>query len=307
MPTAQLGAGAALLTDGRVLVAGGATVDPSDSDPEPLASTELFDATSDSWVPAPPLPEAVVYPASAPLPGDRALVAGGMTADGQATAAAAIYDGATNTWSQAAPMNVPRDQAAAAALPDGRVVVIGGAGNDEAGYSVEIYDPSTNTWSFGASAPGTLVGATAVTLPDGDVLVTGGFDGDEWASAQTDADLYDPSTNSWSVDEEAEPAYPLIGGGAATLPDGRAVVIGGSTQPGTEQTPGEVQVYEPFAPGEEWATDFDIPGGLYAPAVAPLPNGDVLVAGGEANFAAVSDAQEFTPAPAPAVMSVEVV
>ena len=99
-PTANLAdaranSSAALLSDGRILIAGG------DGASGPLATAEFFN-TDGSVSPATPMNVARSGHISVVLQDGRVLVAGGTVAGGGATNAAEIYDPVTNTWTSLA-------------------------------------------------------------------------------------------------------------------------------------------------------------------------------------------------------------
>ena len=105
--------------------------------------------------------------------------------------------------------------------------------------------------------------ATATLLGNGRVLLAGGGN----PSATASAELYNPGTGSWSATGSMTSAHPV--GAAALLADGRVLVAGYSTG----------DVYSP-ATGTWTETGDMVDPGLYAAAAAPLPNGQVLFAGG---------------------------
>jgi hypothetical protein len=111
-------------------------------------------------------------------------------------------------------------------------------------------------------------GATATLLRDGRVLLAGGGN----PSAQASAELYDPASGRWSATGSMTSLHPR--GAAALLQDGRVLVTGYGTG----------DVFSP-ATGTWTATGPMVgPGGLYASAAAPLPDGQVLLAGGRRDF-----------------------
>ncbi len=79
-------------------------------------------------------------PATARLPDGRLLVAGGLD-----SAATSLYDPLSNTWSRAASLNIARGYNSATTLPDGSTMTLGGSftGNTAGGKTAEIYTPAT--------------------------------------------------------------------------------------------------------------------------------------------------------------------
>jgi len=125
-------------------------------------------------------------------------------------------------------MLTARSDASATVLADGRVLVAGG---EEAGLntlaSAEIYDPATDTWQPAGSMAESRNRHTATLLPNGKVLVIGGYRRSPTLTFSQRAELYDPTTNTWSVmvtqlsSPRAQHAAELLPGGTEIL------VIGG--------------------------------------------------------------------------------
>src|SRR4051812_22190168 len=86
-------------------------------------------------------------------------------------------------------------------LPNGKVLVAGGAAS-QAGNpiaSAELYDPASGTWTATGSMTTTRYRATATLLRNGKVLVVGGAGGGPPATYLNSAELYDPTTGTWSA------------------------------------------------------------------------------------------------------------
>jgi hypothetical protein len=150
MTEARLGyVPATLLSDGRVLVAGGDSstqvVQPDTGgagpDPLTLAAAELYDPRSGSWTATGSMTEARRDHTVTLLPNGAVLVAGGYRIDTRSLVASAeLYDPASGTWTPTASMIVARSGHTAIVLADGRVLVAGG------GYSsAELYDPGSGS------------------------------------------------------------------------------------------------------------------------------------------------------------------
>ena len=125
------------------------------------------------------------------------LVAGGED-QGGVLASAELYHPATNSWSSAGAMSVARSLDTATRLKDGRVLVTGGKSSPFAPASADLYDPVSNTWSPAASMSAPRLAHTATLLGDGRVLVAGGSRSAIVDQPQTSAEVYDPTTDSWS-------------------------------------------------------------------------------------------------------------
>ncbi|MBB4665286.1 kelch repeat-containing protein [Conexibacter arvalis] len=260
------GHSAALLNDGRVLVASG-----FDSSGE-VPTAELYDPASGSWtlVAQPLVPR---HNATATRLNDgRVLLVGGLTATG-ATRDAELYEPIANTWTATGGLTEERSGHAAVLLPDGRVLVAGGAdAAGEASATGEVYDPADGTWrpTNGAMNAG-RENMHAALLDDGRVLVAGGLDRTPPSTTfNSSAELYDPVTSTWSA--TAALATPRAQGGTAVLPDGRVLVAGGIESRGRLRS---TELYNPVA--GSWSPGGPIPyAGDHVTATA-LDDGRALI------------------------------
>lgn len=180
MKTARSFAGATLLSDGRVLVAGG---EPLGGTPTPIAAAEVFDPKSGTWSPAGTLLLARTRAAVVTI-GDRALIAGGNALDKMGalpeTSSAEVFDPKSSTWTAAAPMRVARTGFSAAGLPSGRALVAGSTVATatppaiETHTLVELYDPVLNAWLLVGPSAVPRTGASVTSLGDGRAVLIGG-------------------------------------------------------------------------------------------------------------------------------------
>jgi hypothetical protein len=230
MTVDRTGAAAAPLPDGRVLIAGGESGDP----PSVLSSAEIFNPATGTFSSAGigAMTTARNDAVAAPLPDGRVLIAGGSIYDCACfgLSSAEVFDPSTNTFSSAGigSMTTPRAKAAAAQLPDGRVLIAGGCCGG-GGYdlsSAEIYDPATGTFSTTGSMTFTRETAAAAPLPDGRVLVAGGKEDNMYPCYLSDAEVFDPATDSFSQ-TTASMSVPRSGAVAASITNG-VLVAGGS-------------------------------------------------------------------------------
>ncbi|WP_224369136.1 Kelch repeat-containing protein [Hyalangium versicolor] len=268
------------LEDGRVLAAGG------HDGTRTLFSSELFDPATGLWSTTGSLKVARRNHAAVALKDGRVLVAGGSPQQLVGMLASAeLFDPDTGEWTVVASMSTPRIDPTAVLLADGRVLVVGGSDVDRRQLrSAELFDPATRTWTP-AEAPGWgHSGAqAAAVLADGRVLFVSGMQ----------AELYEPSTGHWT---KAGPA----GGAAGThrsehtvtrLPDGRVMVVGGSTSRAAETA----EVFEPISNTWTLVAPPHMPRESHAAVVTA--DGAVLVLGG-AHFSTgtLSSAERFEPA-----------
>jgi hypothetical protein len=179
---------AALLADGRVLIAGGNT----DNGQTPTA--ELYDPKTGKFTRTGSMMAHHASATATRLGDGRVLIAGGWADDGgPAVATAELYDPATATFSLTGSMKVRRAAPTAALLHDGRVLIAGGVsgGSFDAGplASAELFDPGTGTFTATGSLPLAAEGNAATALADGRILITGGDNGHTSLNA---AELYRP-------------------------------------------------------------------------------------------------------------------
>jgi hypothetical protein len=212
MTTPRIYHSATLLSDGRVLVAGGqwGLKDLT------LDSAELYDPSIGTWAAT----GRMLVPgggAATLLHNGKVLVAGGYDPGIGALSAAELYDPASGTWTTTGSMVTTSGSSRATLLPDGRVLVVGD-GRD--GPSVEIYDPQSGSWSPPPAGTWTHGGNDAfLVLLDGRLLLLG-------VPGSPATETYDLSRGTWI--ETAGMGRPTGGYTATLLPDGRVLVAGGS-------------------------------------------------------------------------------
>jgi hypothetical protein len=215
---------AALLPGHKVLIAGG-----FGNDFVALSSAEIYDEATNTWTPTGSMNVARGEFANVVLNDKRILAAGGVASDETPIASAEIYDPATGIWTLTGSMSTARNDLSAVVLQDGRVLAAGGGMGDEElprYRTAEIYDPATGIWSPTGSmtAPHSETEYAGLLLPDGRVLVAGGHAAPHIPVSE--ADLYDPTTGTWSQagfmsDARAGHSAIVLSG------NGRMLVMGG--------------------------------------------------------------------------------
>lgn len=140
---------AAVLPSGKVLLAGGFGQGGVGGY---IASTEIFDPSTETWTAGPDMSLGRFRPTATLLPSGQVLVVGGYSASNTVTPTAEIYDPATNSWTSVEQMHFGRSGHMATLLSSGRVLIAGGEDQGVAKSSAEIYTPPT--WiTIDASAP----------------------------------------------------------------------------------------------------------------------------------------------------------
>lgn len=194
-------------------------------------------------------------------------------------------------WTVTTTMAVTRCDHTATELGDGRVLVAGGYDNFPIAEA-EVYDRTTNT--FAVTAPLSIERALAksVSLLDGKALVTGGYRAlyAGGIETQTTADLYDPSTGTWST---SVMTVPHGGHALVRLDDGRVVAASGTTKASNGTKTTVVDVYDPAT--NTWSKVGDLSVGRAQVTGSLLLDGRILIAGGGASPTTYPDTEVIDP------------
>jgi hypothetical protein len=171
-------------------------------------------------------------------------------------------------------MNTARQNHTATLLANGKVLIAGGNyGNSPIYYSAELYDPATGTWTNTGEMNTSRNNSTATLLPNGKVLVAGGG-----SSGYNSAELYYPATGSWTLTGSMNTARALHK--ATLLRNGKVLVVGGYGYIGANLTYfSSAELYDPTS--GMWTNTGSLKTAREAHAVNLLPNGKLLVAGGD--------------------------
>ena len=220
------------------------------------------------------------------LANGKVLIAGGADQDqtGTGLASAELYDPGTGTFTETGSMAVGRFMHTATLLQNGKVLIVGGAVTSASDpvATAEIYDPATGTFTMTGAMATAREQHTATLLADGRVLIVGGATSAGAGDPTATAEVYDPSTGSFSVTGTMADARTYHT--ATLLPSGKVLVAGGGDANST------AEVYDP-ATGS-----FSITGGMEigrsGHTATLLPNGSVLVAGGGI-FAGLASAELY--------------
>jgi hypothetical protein len=218
MPAPRYNHTATLLSDGKVLIAGGRS-----STATYLSSALLFDPVLGTFTPTTGAMTTARYLHTATrLPDGKVLVTGGTGSLGVSLDTAELYDPATGLFTvTATTMIAARSGQTATLLLDGMVLLAGGFGTTYLA-SAEVYDPATDDFLLAGSMSAARASQTATLLPGGKVLVAGGqVSGGGLASAE----IYDPTAGTFAATLPMNVAryYDT----ATLLDDGEVLVVGG--------------------------------------------------------------------------------
>ncbi len=227
---------ATLLANGKVLVAGGASVSglvlqPMSANASSSSSAELYDSATGQWTLTGSMHETRSFATATLLSNGKVLVAGGASgnvfygASASVRSSAELYDRATGQWMLTGSMQEARALATAVLLPNGKVLVAGGVEGSNVLSSAELYDPATGQWTLTGSMHEVRSFATAVLLPNGKVLVAGGGESNNVLSS---AELYDLVTGQWTYTGSL--ATERFFSTANLLPNGQVLLCGGESK-----------------------------------------------------------------------------
>jgi N-acetylneuraminic acid mutarotase len=237
------------LPDGRVLVVG-----------DSIPSVEIFDPTTNRWSRVAQLPSRHGWGSATLLLDGRVLIIGRTDRDYPREQAASIFDPVTSSWRATASTNLVRGGHATVLLADGTVLVTGGSHPDshvaDPMPDAAIYDPESDRWRDVGPMEVRLFLPLATTLLDGRVFM----------QAETGAQLFDPTTRTWTrtnmSGEHSIDAW-------VRLADGRVLAL--------DDYPGQIHVYDPST--DAWSHLGQFMELAHSP-FSLLPDGRVLVAGG---------------------------
>jgi len=256
---------ATLLTNGKVLVAGGYNAGY-------LASAELYDPVTGTWTVTGNLADARVGHTATLLTNGQVLVAAGYS--GAGIASAELYDPTSGTWTETGSLaNAPWSHTATL-LPNGQVLVVGGTSSDFPYYaseSAELYDPASGTWTETGSLVTARFSHTATLLSNGKVLVAGGYNTVDGYLVR--AELYDPASGTWT--DTGSLANPRDVHTATLLPNGEVLAAGGI---GTWGSLASAELYDSST--GTWTAAGSLATARWLHTATLLPDGKVLAAGG---------------------------
>ncbi len=273
-----------LLPNGQVLMAGGNNMNATGT--PALATAELYNPASGTWAVTGSMTTARTGFALVLLQNGEVLAAGGDQPAGSTTPSTAeLYNPSTGTWTATGSMTAAAS-GGAVLLPNGDVFVA----------DVDIYDPSTGTFTaLNPPAPSGVGGPIGLVL-NGKLLTYSGFGGG----------IFDPSANQWTTYGQPPCDTPTqsCGAGAALLSNGILLIAGGITKVNAQpypisETNGLAALFDPST--LTWTTTGNLKKDRVGQTMTLLPNGQVLVAGGESYDKSVgalrpiANAELFTP------------
>jgi hypothetical protein len=263
---------ATLLTNGKVLIAGGSR---STAGFEPVATAEIYDPSSGTFTATGNMTIARAGHAATLLPDGRVLVTGSVNLAGSAE----IYDPSTGLFTAAGVVTrvSETDLGPATLLNNGKVLIAA-----DVGALLWLYDPNSGTFTLTGNAP-SYQGVNVNLLPNGQVLVVG-FYHDY---------LYDPNIGA------ATPTTPLGGANyfpnfhtSTLLADGRVLVAGTEQDGDGPIIQDSAQIYDPSTQAVAYTGNMTTLRDRHTATL--LPDGRVLIAGGATISAELYDPSSGT-------------
>ena len=274
MLSARDGHTATILTNGRILAAGGT------NNGFALTSAELYNPTAGTWASTGSMNVARSHARTVLLSNGSVLVMGGCVNDclSATTNTAEIYNPNAGIFTATGSMVQARSDFGVTVLANGQVLVAGGCtafdvnGCTSVTSKAEVYDPTAGTWKTIAALRAARHSMTATLLAGGKVLVAGG------STAALDAlnssEIYDPTAKTWTLG--AKMVQPRSDYASIMLGTGKILFAGGENISGVSIN--NAELYNPST-GKFTAT-----GNMTATRVEHtavlLANGKVLVSGG---------------------------
>jgi large repetitive protein len=232
LEAARYGATATLLSNGKVLVAGGtgAPSSPDGGGGAPLAGAELYDPAAGKFADAGSMTTARSSALATRLSSDQVLIVGGDSSSCCQPSSAELYDPNTRRFTATGmTLSIRRSGATITRLTNGNVLIAGGVGTNSTASlsSAEIYDAGKGTFAVVGNMTSARAYATATLLSDGKVLIVGGFaDGDVIDGRYlNNTELYDPQTGVFTVTGSLKMARAFAA--ATRLRNGNVLIVGG--------------------------------------------------------------------------------
>ncbi|QNP58645.1 Kelch repeat-containing protein [Paenacidovorax monticola] len=299
LPLPRYGHTATLLTDGRVLLAGGrhATLLQL-ADAGTLYTPAAAPATG-ALAPTGPMQLRRSHHTATLLPNGHVLVVGGWGGAGQdGLSTVEIYDPVANAWATAPSLPQGRALHTATLLPGGRVLVVGGRDNGLGTTRTAWIREADGSWTavpMPAAAP-TRAEHTATLLPDGRVLIAGGRQGTFAPYIPlNDTYLFNPADSSWTPGPTLTQARYRA---SATLMGNGSVLIAGGTTDTESVNTAETLSFAPGGAGQATAQPaMATPRNLHTATL--LPTQQVLVLGGRDDSDATTATAELFSLAAP--------
>ncbi len=278
MITAHASHTATLLSNGKVLIAGGVL----------SSSAELYNPATGTFTATGSMVVARSNHMATLLSNGQVLIAGGTVGSGYLSEAE-LYNPATGTFTATGSMIAARSGHTVTLLNNGQVLIAGGNNSGTIWSSAELYNPATGTFTATGSMITARTSHRATLLASGQVLLTGGYNGSVLASAE----LYNPSSGTFTA--TGSMITGRISDTVTLLTNGQVLIAGGTPTTLFSSSLSSAELYNP-ATGTFAATGSMVTAeGAHTATL--LNNGEVLKTGGRQIGQAVyySSAELYNP------------
>ena len=290
MHQARVGFSATLLQNGKVLVEGGAS-----NTVGALNTAELYDPATGTWSMTGKMKEGRQQHSAVLLSDGRVLVSGGNIDRTPCTdvcvntiTESELYDPSTGQWKVVGEMTIARSFFTTDLLPTGKAIAVGGrvhTGPDYFDYHAiawaDLYDPATRKWSATGTMSISREDHSTSLLSNGQVLMMGGTTVDFNGITVASAELYDSTTGAWTTTGSMLQGRERFT--ATLLQNGQVLVAGGDYYDGING--GFLSECELYDPGlGTWSATGSMATPRNGARAVLLPDGRVLIAGGETDF-----------------------
>lgn len=264
---------ATLLPNGKVLIAAGFRKGPNGYSQLYSNTAELYDPSTGKFAYTGSLHIARCGQTATLLPGGDVLITGGNN-DTPGLASAELYNSGTGAWTRLPDMLTARQGHRAVLLTNGKVLIVGGSNKPD--LYAELYNPATRRFERAGASPLRLSGSAIVQLRDGKVFIAGGIQGKEAVQYSM---VYDPSADKFTRCTDL--GIVKYKAGAALLPDGRVIIIGGSDNRDWNGKYSSTEIFDPVKNTFTRGPNLHFQRFKLKDAVVTLRNGTIVVAGGD--------------------------
>ena len=182
-----------VLLNGSVLITGG-----NDNMNTSLTTCELFDPATEKWTETQGMKTPRFQHTTHVLSDGRVVAIAGYN-DGMMVSSVEIYDPTAGTWSDGGMIITARMNHTSILLQNGKILIVGGFDGSDFLKLCELYDPATKSSVAAGSLKLGRHDHNAILLKSGKVLITGGRVGGADGVYLNEAELYDPTTDAWTV------------------------------------------------------------------------------------------------------------
>jgi hypothetical protein len=244
----------------------------------------LWEASSQTWHPLPPLPSPRHDHAAVALPDGRALLIGGRGDQTVEMNSTLFWDPRTRAFQEGPPLREARARPVAVTLPDGAVLVLGSEFDDdlERGTRAELLRPGASGWES-AGQTARIFHTGPVCVSGSQVVIAGGRDngfgfaiveGTHYAPPLSrTTEVWDAGARQWRTRDPLNESRDDAQG--VTLADGRILVVGGWDRGRLLST---AEVWEPHT--GSWSAAGTLALARSSFTLTALPGGGAVVSGG---------------------------